>query len=548
MKTTALFIAMISSLPLHCLGTRGRQTKLPHVLGDGRLALAFVSGGKNNRITTRRQQSSLASPLHFALQSRIASAIASDGNPNTANNHSILSSVLKMASGNNESPETTADEDDATTTLSSRQPSPWENPKSAVGNLLESATSRAFRTLADNNGSAWDGDTTVTAGSAGAPSVEKLIDATIVRTTSVLDGRGFDGSDSLSGTGDATAAAAPSVDNLIDATILRTTSTLESTSSDDDDANNSNHSSNDNNSQKQPPKKKKKTPKPHKDKRTYLGNPSVTPTALAHSLWESTILPYEDTIIDATCGNGKDCLALARMLFPDSDDSVEMASSTTTKPQLIGIDIQSRAIQNTKQSLLSSLPSEIFYNHVTLLEQSHEHLMKVPRDTNSVGLVCYNLGYLPGAPSLSSTSSKVSSTSSSFDYKECQTQTATTIHSITDASLLLRVGGLLSVMTYPGSNLEESLVVEHFVEGLAMLTTKKEGGWRRYVDGIPDYDEDGDNDGDEKEEGGTVRRLVTQALERVVNEGAKGQTWRTFLHKPLGRPLSPILVTAMRIK
>ncbi|KAL7544703.1 hypothetical protein ACHAWF_008064 [Thalassiosira exigua] len=51
-----------------------------------------------------------------------------------------------------------------------------------------------------------------------------------------------------------------------------------------------------------------------------IDNLSVTPTALAHSLWQSTGVPYRNrnTVIDATCNNGKDCLTLVRMLFPDS--------------------------------------------------------------------------------------------------------------------------------------------------------------------------------------------------------------------------------------
>jgi hypothetical protein len=93
-------------------------------------------------------------------------------------------------------------------------------------------------------------------------------------------------------------------------------------------------------------------------------------------------------------------------------------------------------------------------------------------------------------------------------------------------------------MTYPGSNLQESIAVEHFAEGLAMLTTRDSGGWRGYIDAIPDYSDDG----------GYVREMVSRAVERIVTEGSKKQTWRVFVHKPLGRPLSPVLVTAMRIK
>lgn len=360
-------------------------------------------------------------------------------------------------------------------TRSSPTSAAWDSPQSLVGSLLEKTTSRAFRTLTDNT-AYYDGDTVQK-----NPDLTNVIEATIARSSSILDDKKDENGSVLQVESNGSSAD-------ITEQSIKTNPT-------------NNH---------------------HQDKRTYLGNPSVTPTALAHSLWQSTILPHQDTVIDATCGNGKDCLALAKMLFPD--DATNQDTSSSPQPQLIGIDIQSRAIANTQRSLLSSLPSDIYYNHVSILKQSHEHLMDVPADTQSVGLVCYNLGYLPGG--------------TTDNYKETQTQTQTTLNSITDASLLLRVGGLLSVMTYPASNLEESRAVEHFAEGLAMLTTRDVGGWRGYVDGIPDYDDDG----------GRVRKIVSRALERVVAEGSRKQTWRVFVHKPLGRPLSPVLVTAMRIK
>lgn len=386
--------------------------------------------------------------------------------------------VISMTSNDN------SDGDSSTISNKGRQSastsSTWDN-KSLVG-LLEKTTSRAMSTLSStiNTDFTKDFDTT---------------------------------NDSDVTTED------PTVQNVIDAAIIRSSSTLDNDTNDDISSN----------AIVEPKEQQSKPKKQHQDKRTFLGNPSVTPTALAHSLWRSTILP-SDTVIDATCGNGKDCLALSRMLFPDSinadieEDIADDDDTKASKPQLIGIDIQPRAIQNTRQSLLSSLSSDIYYNHISILEQSHEHLMDVPRDKSSIGLVCYNLGYLPGGVT--------------DNYKECQTQTETTLNSITDASLLLRVGGLLSIMTYPGSNLEESIVVEHFIEGLAMLTTRDQAGWRGYLESIPNYNDDN----------GRVRMLVTKALERVVAEGKKKQTWRSFSHKPLGRSLSPVLVTAMRIK
>ncbi|KAL7541376.1 hypothetical protein ACHAXR_010872 [Thalassiosira sp. AJA248-18] len=384
-----------------------------------------------------------------------------------------------------------------------------------------------MRTLSTNAGGSDDVEdvmSTTSNNGASEVTVEDVIDATIVRSSSTMNegsSEKIDGEDPN-----------PTVESVLDASISRSSSILEVNNNEESARNSSNSNRK---AQNKPKSATTANPKKqHQDKRTYLGNPSVTPTALAHSLWQSTILPYQDTIIDATCGNGKDCLALAKMLFPDSDDAGigRDLDYATIKPQLIGIDIQARAVQNTKQSLLSSLPSDIYYDHVQVLEQSHEHLMQVvPREASSVGLVCYNLGYLPGARSQENPEIAAKS-------KETQTQTETTLNSITDASLLLRVGGLLSIMTYPGSNLEESIVVEHFVEGLAMLTTRDPNGWRGYVDNIPDYDNDD----------GKVREFVTQALKRVVGNGEKKQTWRAFVHKPLGRPLSPVLVTAMRIK
>jgi len=224
-------------------------------------------------------------------------------------------------------------------------------------------------------------------------------------------------------------------------------------------------------------------------------------------------------------------LALAGMLFPrpsNDDEDVDDDENDLDGGRLIGIDVQSRAIRNAESSLTSSssFHYDVHRHRVSLLVRSHENLMDVfaPAPIGEVGLVCYNLGFLPGG-----------------DDRGCLTQSETTIRSVSDAAILLRVGGLLSIMTYPASNMEESVAVERFFEGLGMLTTRDEGGWRGYADGIPDDLNDGKGMG-------RVRTMVTCALERVVYEGAEGQTWRAFVHRPLGRPLSPVLVTATRIK
>ena len=261
----------------------------------------------------------------------------------------------------------------------------WQNPRSSffVDSLLQKTVSRATSTLSTTTSGKWDDADSSKTTDAASDTISSVVDAAIIRSSSVLS----------------EAADEPTFTDM-------------------NDENNT-----------------------HQDNRTYLNNPCVTPTALAHTLWKSTIIPYHDTVIDATCGNGKDCLALAKMIFPGKIDP-----NLDVHPQLVGIDIQSRAITNTRRSLLSTLPEDVYYNHVTLLERSHEHLLDIiaPREDGKkqqVGLICYNLGYLPGGQA------------SNDNYKECKTQMQTTLSSITDAALLLRVGGLLSIMTYPGSNL-----------------------------------------------------------------------------------------------
>ena len=302
------------------------------------------------------------------------------------------------------------------------------------------------------------------------------------------------------------ASSSDIIDGLLNKVVGRAFSTLDDASS---------RAKNEDNSEEVTQKKK------HVDKRTYLSNPNVTPTALAHSLWKETILPGVDTVIDATCGNGKDSVALAEMLFDRDDDNQKLI-----QPELLCIDIQSRAGTNTTEALREVLDDDIFENNCRVLGGTSHAPLPQPRNSKSVGLICYNLGWLPG--------------SSADDKSAFSTKMVTTMYSLTDAVLMLRVGGLLSVMTYPGTTPQEADAVKYFAEGLAALTTRDKAGWQGYVDAIPP---DADGSG-----ATTVRDSVRTSLERVVQNGDPKQTWRAYEHKPLGRPLSPILITAMRIK
>lgn len=128
---------------------------------------------------------------------------------------------------------------------------------------------------------------------------------------------------------------------------------------------------------------------------------------LAHTYWARLITP-EDTVIDATCGNGWDTLALAQC-HPSL---------------LIALDIQEEALKNTKRLLNENG----LLHKASLYLQSHESFPPV----ENVKLIVYNLGYLPGGD------------------KSRTTLEGTTLQSLQRAAELVVDGGAISITCYPG--------------------------------------------------------------------------------------------------
>ena len=120
--------------------------------------------------------------------------------------------------------------------------------------------------------------------------------------------------------------------------------------------------------------------------------------------------------IDATAGNGHDTAFLAKQ----AGDS----------GHVYAFDIQAQAIENTHNRLKQLKLDE----RVTLVEDSHEHLKThIPTDQQGkISVIMFNLGYLPGSD------------------KNCITRTESTLSAIDQAVALLRPGGALSIMLYPG--------------------------------------------------------------------------------------------------
>jgi len=160
-----------------------------------------------------------------------------------------------------------------------------------------------------------------------------------------------------------------------------------------------------------------------KEASPYLSNPSITVTALSHSLWSSA-LDIDDCAIDATCGKGKDSAELADIMF-----SKPRHEGMYLKKELVCVDIQEQAVSCTEALIRDQIGNETFQKYVRVVQKSHFPLPE-PQHNRKVGLICYNLGWLPGSS------------------KKISTSMETTIKSLVDATRLVRVGGLITVVTY----------------------------------------------------------------------------------------------------
>jgi Putative rRNA methylase len=209
---------------------------------------------------------------------------------------------------------------------------------------------------------------------------------------------------------------------------------------------------------------------------------------------------------------------MARILFSPTTADAKPKKNNHTSPQLLSIDIQERACANTRKALRLTLSDHVMENYVEVLQTSHAPL-PVPKDTRSVSLVVYNLGYLPSA-----------------DNKTVMTSTETTLTSLADASLLLRIGGMISVMTYPRTNPEEDFAIRSFLEGLALFSSSTLP-WDTFIDEL-----------DALQCSDELRHRLRVTLQYVLVEGGKEQTWRVHEHKKLGWVAAPILLTATKIK
>ena len=139
-----------------------------------------------------------------------------------------------------------------------------------------------------------------------------------------------------------------------------------------------------------------------------------------------------DTVIDATVGNGNDTVLLATLV------------GSTGK--VYGFDIQEDAILTTKEKLLLTglLPQ------TELILDGHENLDQYIPEESNISAITFNLGYLPKSD------------------KSIITTAETTLKALKKGLTRLRKGGLITIMVYYGHDggAEEKTGVTDFVVSL----------------------------------------------------------------------------------
>ncbi|XP_007022590.2 PREDICTED: putative rRNA methylase YtqB isoform X1 [Theobroma cacao] len=162
-------------------------------------------------------------------------------------------------------------------------------------------------------------------------------------------------------------------------------------------------------------------------------------TEVAHLVWRH-VLHKGDIVIDATCGNGYDTLAMLKMVADESGSG-----------RVYGIDIQIDALKNTS-SLLDATVTQKEKELVKLFPICHSRMDEVVPENTAVRLVAFNLGYLPGGD------------------KGIITISKTTLLALEAAKKMLISGGLISLVVYvghPGGS-EELDTVEAFASRLSV--------------------------------------------------------------------------------
>jgi predicted methyltransferase len=160
------------------------------------------------------------------------------------------------------------------------------------------------------------------------------------------------------------------------------------------------------------------------------------PTEIAQMILRGTIREG-DIVIDATAGNGH--------------DTVFLAECVGASGRVLAFDVQEAAIRSAH----ARVQEADLAGRVEFFPSSHA-LMAEHAAPDSAAAVMFNLGYLPG------------------ENHEQTTETSETLAGLAVAAGLLKAGGILSVVCYPGhpEGAAEAVAVE------AWMKAQTANGWR----------------------------------------------------------------------
>ena len=146
----------------------------------------------------------------------------------------------------------------------------------------------------------------------------------------------------------------------------------------------------------------------------------------------TSLMSHPALCIDATAGTGRDTEFLCDLCGE--------------KGKVIGMDILPEAIEMTRERLMS----RDILNRAALVLDSHENMDRYAKE-ETVDLIMFNLGYLPGGDHTLSTKAE------------------TTIKAIEKGLRLLKRDGIMSLMIYSGgdSGFEEKEQVLAYVKALS---------------------------------------------------------------------------------
>lgn len=156
--------------------------------------------------------------------------------------------------------------------------------------------------------------------------------------------------------------------------------------------------------------------------------------SFAHEIARQRIQPGEP-VVDATCGNGNDTLFLAQ--------------ATGKKGAVYAFDVQEEALQRTAERCQAA---EIDDGCVRLIHCGHEHMSReiAQEHHGKIAAVMFNFGYLPGGS------------------EELITKPDTSIAALRESLRLLRPGGVITAVLYPGhaGGGEEAFAIQRWAEEL----------------------------------------------------------------------------------